>query len=438
MTCWDGQCIDAAAAPNPKLIVSLTADDSYDDQFRVMAPILEAHGMRGTLYVSSGRIDVPGREFLTSDELHLMQTLGHEIGSHGLMHQHLVETRSLPDRIRREICDSRVDLLSRGYAVRSFSYPFGEDDGLAESLVSECGYTSGRGVGTIGSSSGLWSDSAPPGQPFMIRAASSVNQSFSLAQIQSLVENAEAKWPGPGIPWLVLNFHRFCPMATCNPGLAWDTGTFADFVAWLDARRVSGTFVRTISEVAQGPLKAGVASGTPLALNGAMESYLNGADAAPDCWLRGGSGVNVATWSRVPGRSGYGQQVTVREYKDGSKSLIQDKGSSTLPDYRSCSTPVTPGRTYTFQCWYKSDVPVSLTFYRNSSVDHVAVPWVMSPGSPPSPGSWAPKTYAVTIPAGFTSVSFGPYISNVCTGDCMNGSSTATLIVDDCSVTEEQ
>jgi peptidoglycan/xylan/chitin deacetylase (PgdA/CDA1 family) len=420
--------------------VSLTADDSYDDQFRVMAPILEAHGMRATLYVNSGRIDVPGRDFLTSGQLHLLQALGHEIGSHGLTQQHLVTTKTLPDRIRREICDSRADLLSRGYAVRSFSYPFGGHDELAEALAGECGYISGRGIGPIVmgvASGGVSSDSAPPKDPYGILTADSVSEIYTLAQVQATVENAEIRWQGSGIPWLVLNFHRFCPQATCNPALAWDTNTYAEFVAWLADRRANGTVVRTVSQVVKGPLKPAVGSGTPLVLNGDMESYLKGDTEAPDCWIRGGSGSNVVTWSRVPGRSGYAQQAVLSEYKDGSRALIQDRGLTTLPDFRSCSTPVTPGRRYTFQCWYRSDVRVSLAFYRNSDVDHASVAWLTSTARLPSPDAWALTSHTVAIPSGFTSVSFGPVVSSVCSDGCLNGTNTGTVVVDDCSATEE-
>ena len=432
--CSSGSCVATSAAKQPRVIVSITADDTFADQFTDMAPALEAQGMRATFFVNAGRIDVPGVGFLTTAQLHALQAVGHEIGSHGLTHQHLVTTQNLAGRISREVCDSRVDLLLRGYEVRSIAYPFGEMDGLAQSEARRCGYSIGRSVGTVSTSSGTYADTVPPTDALELRAASSINTTFTLEQVQQYVLNAEAHASGMAPSWLVLNFHHICPGATCNPALAWDTDTFRQFTAWLAQRRDQGTVVRTIAQVHGGPLQPASSSGTPLVLNPGFESDLAGENEAPDCWMRGGSGGNTAAWARVAGRSGSAQRLVMSAYTSGSRSLLQFRGSTHNPDYRSCGTPVVPGHTYAFSCWYQSDVRVAFVFYRNDDLTHLSTTWM---AGPPSPSGWALKTFAVTIPDTFNTVFFGPYVSSVCSSNCLNGDGTATLLVDDCDVVDQ-
>lgn len=440
MACGDGQicasgfCVATSAATQPRVIVSITADDTFADQFTDMAPALEAHGMRATFFVSTGRIDVPGVGYLTSAQLNAMQAVGHEIGSHGLTHQHLVTTVNLHGQISREVCDSRVELLSRGYDVRAIAYPYGEVDGLAQLEAQRCGYAMGRMVGAISST---YADTVPPINRFELRAASSVNSAKTLDVVEQLVLDAEAHASGTSPSWLVLNFHHICPGATCNPALAWDTDLFKQLTAWLAARKEQGTVVRTLSQVAGGTLEPPVSSGSSLVLNGDFESYLAGEDQPPDCWTHGGSGSNTFAWSRVAGRTGYAQQVVMSAFTSGSRILLQSRGSTHNPDYKSYGTPVVPGHTYTFSCWYRSDVRVAFSFYKNEDVTHLATGWMTSPTSPPNPSGWALKTFDVIIPEHFNTVFFGPYISSVCSFDCLNGDGTATLLVDDCNVVDQ-
>ena len=438
--CAENACVPAASSPQPRLIVSLTADDTYAEQFTTMAPLLEAHGMRGTMMVNAGRIDLPGNLFLTTEQVVALQAVGHEIGSHGLTHQHLVVAQNLPDRIEREVCDSRADLLLRGFRVRTIAYPFGAVDGLAQSWAAKCGYTTGRLVGNLSSVRSPWSETIPPANPFELRAASSIFSVDTIDVAQDYVLNAESHADGVTPAWLILNFHRFCPGATCNPGLAWDTDIFAQFVAWLAARKPQGTVVRTISQVAPGPLMPAVWSNTPLVLNGDLESYLQGNAAPPDCWVYGHSGDNIAAWTQVAGRTGYGQQLVVTNYLNGSNSIVLSHGSSSYPDYKSCGIPVSPGRHYQLNCWFRSDVPVAFTLYKNDDYNDVVSPWMTTEASPASPSDWAQKTFGIMIPDGivkYNTLFYGPYVTSVCSSGCLNGDNTATLVVDDCSAVDD-
>ncbi len=444
--CSAGTCVASTSVPSPRLIVSLTADDTFENQFTTMAPLLEANGIRATFFVNSSRIDLPVGTFLTTDEIKEMQTVGHEIGSHGLMHLHLLTTLFPSDRIQREVCDSRVDLLARGFDVRSFAYPFGQNDAaitpmpdnVAESSAQRCGYLTARGVGNLSSSSGVFSESIPPADRYMLRAEPSVNSLMSLDQVEQWVLDAETNQNTAvtSPPWLIINFHNICPGAACDPLLAWDTDLFGQFISWLADRKPQGTIVRTISQVMKGPVNPPVPSGTPLIINGDFESYLSGNTSPPDCWLGGGTGNNTAVWTQVAGRTGSGWQLAMSDYTGGSRAIIQDRGTTAIPDYKSCGTPVTPGHSYTFTCWYQSDVPVSLIFYENDNVNHASKKWMTSPTSPASPGAWASISHTAKVPSDFNTVFFGPFITGVCASGCLNGDNTATVIVDDCSAAD--
>jgi peptidoglycan/xylan/chitin deacetylase (PgdA/CDA1 family) len=436
--CAEGTCVPAELAPQPRVIVSFTADDTYAEQFTFMAPVLEAHGMRGSMMVNAGRLGLPGDLYLSDEQVWALQAVGHEIGSHGLTHEHLVTTQNLPDRIAREVCDSRVDLLGRGLRVRTFAYPFGEVDGVAQSWAASCGYTTGRLVGNLHGS--VWFETTPPAKAIELRASSSITGASSLADAQAYVLDAEAHADGIKPAWVIINFHRFCPGATCNPGLAWDTDLFAQFIDWVAKRKPLGTVVRTISQVAPGPLLPPVASNTPLVLNGDLESYLDGPTSAPDCWTYGHSGDNTASWTRVPGRTGYGQQLLVTQYTSGTNTLLLSRGLTQTPDYKSCGIPIKPGRHYQLSCWYQSDVPVAFTLYKNDDLDDMVSPWMTTDASPASPGAWAKKTFGIAIPDGivkYNTLFYGPHVSGVCASGCLNGSGTATVLVDDCTAVDD-
>ena len=437
-TCTEGACIPAALGPAPRVILSFTADDTYAEQFTFMAPLLEAHGMRATMMVNAGRIGLPGTLYLSDEQVAELQAVGHEIGSHGLTHQHLVTTQNLPDRIAREVCDSRVDLLARGFHIRTFAYPFGEVDGLAQSWAANCGYTTGRLVGNLHDL--VWFETIPPTKMIALRASSSVSSANTLEDAEGYVLNAEGHADGIEPAWLIMNFHRFCPGAACNPGLAWDTDLFARFVEWVAQRKSLGTVVRTISQVAPGTLQPPVASNTPLVLNGDLESYLQGPSAAPDCWTYGHSGDNTATWTRVPGRTGYGQQLLVSQYASGTNTLLLSRGLTQTPDYKSCGIPIKPGRHYQLSCWYRSDVPVAFTLYKNDDLDDTVSQWMTTEASPASPAAWAKRTFGLTVPDGivkYNTLFYGPHVSSVCPSGCLNGEGTATVLMDDCSAIDD-
>jgi peptidoglycan/xylan/chitin deacetylase (PgdA/CDA1 family) len=120
-------------------IVSLTFDDGLSSQ-HTLRSMLAQHGMYGTFYVNSGRVGLPG--MMTWSQLLDLAANGHEIGGHGVDH---VELTTLNQRdARRQVSNDRQALISHGFDVSSFAYPYGSHNASVRSLVRECGYSSAR------------------------------------------------------------------------------------------------------------------------------------------------------------------------------------------------------------------------------------------------------------------------------------------------------
>ena len=114
----------------PPGIVALSFDDGMDDNHAVVLPLLQEHGLRATVYVTTGLIGKPnpwmapesGARMMTVDELRELAAAGFEIGAHTVSHPDL--SRLGYDECLREMRASRDELeRTLGVEVRTFAYP---------------------------------------------------------------------------------------------------------------------------------------------------------------------------------------------------------------------------------------------------------------------------------------------------------------------------
>lgn len=113
--------------------VVLTFDDGYEDNYRLLFPLLKKYGAKAVIYLVTGRQandwDVPKGEktlrLLSQAQRREMLASGLvEFGAHTLTHPDLTEIA--PDRADEEIRLSKLQLeADLGVAVRTFAYPYG-------------------------------------------------------------------------------------------------------------------------------------------------------------------------------------------------------------------------------------------------------------------------------------------------------------------------
>ena len=119
----------------PEKPVILSFDDGYEDNHRVVLPMLEERGMRAVFYMVTNDIGQPG--YMTWEDLFDLERRGMEIGSHTA--NHLPLTTLTPAQQRDELRLSKLTLEWKGMkTIYSFSYPNGAyDDSIVAMLAEE-------------------------------------------------------------------------------------------------------------------------------------------------------------------------------------------------------------------------------------------------------------------------------------------------------------
>ncbi|KSU76843.1 Polysaccharide deacetylase [Pseudarthrobacter enclensis] len=396
-----------AAAPT---VVSLTFDDGHADQVAA-AQTLNSLGLKATFFVTSGVVNTPN--YFTLAQVQALAAAGHEIGGHTVTHPDLTTLPS--DEATRQVCNDRVNLANWGFRVTSFAHPFAAANAATETIVKNCGYNSARGLGDIRTrfSCGTCAvgESMPPADPYFTKAPDQVENTWTLADLQRSVTQAENGAGG----WVQLTFHHIAnnpsDPITISPTL------FNQFANWLKTRP-STTTVKTVDQVIGGtvkPLVSGPAVPPPgtgnLVKNPGFETLTNG---VPQCWQQGGYGTNTPTFSTVTqGRTGRGAQIVMRNYSNGDAKWLPSL------DLGGCSPAGTPGHTYNLGMWYKSTAATQFALYYRTGIGSWTY-WTSSPwfaaASTFQKASWTTPA----LPQGASGISFG-----------LNIFSNGTLVTDD-------
>jgi peptidoglycan/xylan/chitin deacetylase (PgdA/CDA1 family) len=121
-----------------KKLISLTFDDANLVQYTKFFSILEKYGLKGTFYVVTSQIDMPGK--LTGRQLSILYNHKHEIGSHTHTHPHLTK---LPDKfVDFELRKSKEVL--RKFKPETFAYPAGDCNPRVKNIAKKY-YIAARG-----------------------------------------------------------------------------------------------------------------------------------------------------------------------------------------------------------------------------------------------------------------------------------------------------
>jgi peptidoglycan/xylan/chitin deacetylase (PgdA/CDA1 family) len=403
--------VTAEASASRPLQVTLTFDDGAADQV-VGAQLLEKYGLAGTFYINSSFIGLPG--YMTRANLDQLKAKGHEIGGHTVSHQSLVTLSA--DEQNRQICADRNMLLSWGYSVTSFAYPFSEFDATTKAIAQHCGYNTARAVGDLRSPFSCSdcdpAETVPPADKYEVRTPDDVVSNWTLANMQNLVISAEQTGG-----WLPFNLHHVCSTGCVAESIS--PTTLDRFLAWLAPRNVATirTTVRTVAQVTGGAVQPAVAPtaapapgapGVNTVRNASLETAGTVFPNVPDCFTSAGYGTNAATVSRVTdAHTGtYASRIVLTSRTDGDAKIIPTF------DLGQCSSQVAQGRTYQVSAWYKSDVQVFFTMYKRNAVGQWSY-WTQSPRIAPST-TWTQATWITPAPpADALAASFGLTIDSV-------------------------
>jgi peptidoglycan/xylan/chitin deacetylase (PgdA/CDA1 family) len=246
-----------AVAKAGPTIISLTFDDGTADQYQARA-MLAQDGLHATFFINSDNIGASS-SFMTWDQLTGLNADGNEIGGHTLDHVDLTTVSTT--EATRQVCDDRQALISHGFNVTDFAYPYGSSNSTVESIVRGCGYSSARrawGLCPIGQvppncPDGIggqysFTTTIPPPNIWGIRVTS-VRASHTLADIEASVTNAENSGGG----WAPILMHHVCDGCDPTNGGSISPSILSAFLDWLKTRSsasgYNGTYVRTVQDV---------------------------------------------------------------------------------------------------------------------------------------------------------------------------------------------
>jgi len=123
----------------PSHPIVLTFDDGYSSHFSTAYPLLRKHGFSGVFFVYTSGVGRPNS--VTWDQLREMQAAGMEIESHTVHHVDLAVASAHPDRLWRELADSRSTLQAElGAPVEYLCYPAGRYNAKVLEAARRVGY----------------------------------------------------------------------------------------------------------------------------------------------------------------------------------------------------------------------------------------------------------------------------------------------------------
>jgi len=117
--------------------VAITFDDGLRNNFLHAYPVLKKYGFPATIFVAT---DLVGKkDFLTWDEIKIMQKNGISMGSHTLSHAWLPDLDK--ENLQMELTGSRKILEEKtGQKVKTLSYPLGAFNRDVKKAAREAGY----------------------------------------------------------------------------------------------------------------------------------------------------------------------------------------------------------------------------------------------------------------------------------------------------------
>jgi len=120
--------------------VAISFDDAFSGSFLYGYPLLKKYGFIATYFISTGYIG-KSHDYLSIEQVRILNENGFEIGSHTINHKDL----SSLDRndLEKEIVESKKYIESLGIKVNLFAFPYGKNNNIsieAIKIVKKAGY----------------------------------------------------------------------------------------------------------------------------------------------------------------------------------------------------------------------------------------------------------------------------------------------------------
>ncbi len=173
-------------------VMTLTFDDGHRSLVTDAMPLFQSKGITGTAYIVPGWVD--STQYVTWEELAILQASGWDIGSHTMTHCRLSEVDD--STLHYELRESRVELQSRGFSAKHFAAPHDDCDARVVDAV-RLYYDSNR------TQEGL-NLAAYSADPYSLRSQMSISWrslEWYLTHIDSVVAAGG---------WYILNNHLLC------------------------------------------------------------------------------------------------------------------------------------------------------------------------------------------------------------------------------------
>lgn len=130
--------VDARNDGLPYFRPEVTFDDGHISNLNLALPILEAHNLTATFFITVGWTDRKSG-YLGWSDLKLLQASGQQIGAHGWSHTFLTECSA--NKLNQELLASRLTLEDKlGTEIRSMALPGGRYNHRVVDACKEAGY----------------------------------------------------------------------------------------------------------------------------------------------------------------------------------------------------------------------------------------------------------------------------------------------------------
>jgi hypothetical protein len=228
------EIIPAPTVAFPNGVVSICFDDILGSVWSLAQPILAAKGYRTSQFVISDMVSTTGR--VTFDQLQDLQDQGHEICSHALTDADhaLTYTGMTAAQLNADLRGQRALLVTQGFRGQGTAYPLGQwgltADGTPTTEIVRKYFAYARNTAWGTNKTG---ETIPPGNPFSLRARSSITSFSGGVSAATLLTDLAAVKQYSG--WAILCFHK---LVASNPAalteiLTTDFQTIVDGIASL-------------------------------------------------------------------------------------------------------------------------------------------------------------------------------------------------------------